>query len=256
MKYAKAGNALAMYDVACGYMYWHKRGTNGAEAFVWLKKSADAGLAKACEEIADAYRNGYLSLQVFKGRESAEHYPVKASSRLAELYDRKAKRVREKMKRPSPRVIACPRSGWCDFTPAKGCSALVSYVTANFPGYVVDVLIARLTRNFPMNITADGEEEVSVFVDTISTVDDDQAFFIQKKQGCGHAQPTVVEVKFNVLSMAKQVVNDIEFDYYGWVKFSESMDYAKGEKALRKKVSELKKAIGFYEKVVVGCPNA
>lgn len=250
MKYAQEGNALAMYEVASDYMYWHKRGANGPEAFAWLKKSADAGLARACESVADVYRNGCVELHVLTDRESVEHYPIKASRRLADAYERKAKRIREKMRRPFPRVLSSPEFGWCAFTPANGCFAWASSITGNFPRYVVDVLIARLTRTWPMNITADGEDEVSVFADTISLIDDKQAFFVRKKRDDNGSHASVVEVKFDVIEMAKQVVDDIELDYYGWVKFACSDEYAKEEERIRKKVSELKQAVAFYERTV------
>lgn len=247
MKYARAGNGLAMYRVSSDYMYWHKRGADGVQAFYWLKKSADSGFSYACEVLADIYSDGFIGLHVLKnGCESVERYPIGIDLELAVHYKNLTGRIRKQMRNRYPHVLSDPCFGWCTFTPMKKLNLTVSSLGGDFPGDVVTALAERIGRNVPLNIVADGEEDISLLVDSISLLDSDTAFYIHKKRD-GKSKPIVREISIDLLSIAKQVVADIEDDYYGWVTFFWNDEFVKEERKLRKKVLLLKNAIALCE---------
>lgn len=246
MKYAQAGNGLAMYRVSSDYTYWHKRGADGRQAFYWLKKSADSGFAYACEILADIYRDGFIILHVLKGCETVERYPIGIDIEQATHYKNLAERIRKQERKPYPHVLSNPCFGWCTFMPVKGMNVTVSSIGGDFPSDVLTALTERIGRNIPLNIVADGEEDISLLVDSVSLLDSDTAFYIHKKRD-GKSKPIVREISIDLLAIARQVVADIEDDYYGWVTFFWNNEFVKEERKLRKKVLSLKNAIAHYE---------
>ena len=130
--------------------------------------------------------------------------------------------------------------------PVKGMNVTVSSIGGDFPSDVLTALTERIGRNIPLNIVADGEEDISLLVDSVSLLDSDTAFYIHKKRD-GKSKPIVREISIDLLAIARQVVADIEDDYYGWVTFFWNNEFVKEERKLRKKVLSLKNAIAHYE---------
>ncbi len=92
-RYALKGHPLAMDELAMDYLYWHKLGADGAKAMEWLSKAADAGSIGACDELAEIYKWGYLTLHVLSDCESIEKYRVAKNPKLSSAYMKRAKQL-------------------------------------------------------------------------------------------------------------------------------------------------------------------
>lgn len=245
-KHAKAGNALAMYNIAWDYMYWHKFGADGEKALLWLKRAADAGNVEACRELSEIYGRGYLELHVFTKCEDIERWPVERDRKLSSRYKERARVMFKALEKPDGRVLYDAGAGWCLFSPDGTTRAHVSCCqTGHFPTAVIKALINRLERAVPMSLYMDSEGSYDLFAEGDIPYGD--AFLIHEdlaKRG----GPKVRKVRCNAIAMAKQVVRDVESDYYGWATFDYGHDFAVQERRLRKLVSALKKSIALAGK--------
>ena len=249
-RHALAGSALAMAEIASDYQYWHKLGADGAMAFSWYMRAADAGDAESCRIVSDAFRLGYLELHVLKEVETVERFPIGKNSEKATLYKQRAKSLAEKNRQPVNRVLFDAGAGWCRFSPDNKTSVHVSCAfTGDFPVQVLTAFCDRLKRNTPVTLFMDSEGVYDVF--TEGDISSYESFLIHEDLGKAQG-PTVRKVRCDIPALARQIVCDIESDYYGWATFNYGGGFAKKEQRLRRLVKSLKEAIADFESAEKG----
>ena len=241
-KYALKGHPLAMYELAMDYLYWHKLGADGAKAMLWLCKAADAGSVDACYELAEIYKCGFLQLHVLSGCESTEKYLITKDHKLAVTYMSRAKELERALKSPNGRALYGAGHGWCYFSPSEKIRIDVSCAyTGDFPLKIINSLFARFKHDIPVNLFMDSEGRYDLFVESGCQ---DEALLVQEDLN-KISKPKVRKIRCNIYSLAKQVVCDIESDYYGWVTYNYGGNFAKKERILKRNVERLKGLINY-----------
>ena len=240
-KHALSGNALAMYEMAVDYLYWHKLGADGDQALSWFKKAADGGSEEACRIMADVYRLGYLELHVLAKCEMVERFPAQKDLRKASFYKSRAKLLTEKSLQHNGRVLYDAGVGWCRFSPDNRTSIPVSCAhTGDFPVRVLTAFRNRIGRDVPVNLFMDSEGVYDIFAEgqTVGS----ESFWIHedlKKRG----GPKVRKLHCEMVALARQIVMDIESDYYGWATFNNGHGFLQKERRLRRLVAALKQSL-------------
>ena len=244
-KHALAGNALAMYEIAEDHLYWHKLGADGRQALSWFTKAADAGSDDACLVLAAVYRLGYLELHVLAKCESVERFSIQKDRAKASFYKRRAKILAEKKRKPDGRALYDAGAGWCRFSPDNRTSIHVSCAfTGDFPTRVLTAFRDRLDRDVPVNLYMDSEGVYDILAE--GDTSGSESFWIHEdlnKRG----GPKVRKLCCDMVALAKQIVTDIESDYYGWATFNYGHGFRQKESRLRRLVAALKKAIRGFD---------
>jgi hypothetical protein len=241
-KYALKGHPLAMYELAMDYLYWHKLGADGAKAMLWLCKAADAGSVDACYELAEIYKCGFLQLHVLSSCESTEKYLITKNHKLSATYMARAKELERALKFPNGRALYGAGHGWCYFSPSEKIRINVSCAfTGDFPLKIINSLCARFKHDIPVNLFMDSEGRYDLFVESGCQ---DEALLVQEDLN-KISKPQVRKIRCNIYSLAKQIVCDIESDYYGWVTYNYGSNFTKKERLLKRNVERLKGLINY-----------
>lgn len=240
LRHACAGNALAMHDLSNAYARGGILAVDGEKSLMWLKRAADAGNSCSCRLLSEIYERGELTLpdaDCPEGTFKVERNPV-----LARRYKRKASVHERREMAPHGRVLFDPGAGWCTFSPDGRRTVRVSCChTGDLPVKMLDAFVGRIRDGRPVCITMDEEGVVDGFAESGTP---NLAYFTRDSLSLEGAKG--YRVRYDPCAMARQLVVDIEADYYGWVTFNWCEDFARRERILGRKVALLKRCLARH----------